>query len=109
MSKSYRNRGINFNLLGYQKPYEGPHIRRKDAIAKGLTKYFEGKTCRRGHIDFRWVEGGCNACLNERRRNRRRKNVVDPVQGPYILSYGPYLSAKQAKDQGLKIYFAGPS
>lgn len=108
MSKSFRNRGINFNLLGYQKPYEGPHIRRKDAIAKGLTKYFEGKTCRRGHIDFRWVEGGCNACLNERRRNRRRKNVVDPVQGPYILSYGPYLSAKQAKDQGLKIYFAGP-
>ncbi|AIQ94736.1 hypothetical protein [Prochlorococcus sp. MIT 0604] len=101
-------RGVNFNILGFQKPYEGPHISRKDAIAKGLTKYFEGKTCRRGHIDFRWVEGGCNACLNERKRDRRRKNVVDPIQGPYILSYGPYLSAKQARDQGLKFYYAGP-
>ena len=70
------SRGVNFNILGFQKPYEGPHISRKDAIAKGLTKYFEGKTCRRGHIDFRWVEGGCNACLNERKRDRRRKNQV---------------------------------
>ena len=102
------SRGVNFNILGFQKPYEGPHISRKDALAKGLSRYFEGKPCRRGHIDFRWVNGGCNACLNERRRTKRRKNVIDPMQGPYILSYGPYLSAKQAKDQGLKLYYAGP-
>ena len=34
-------RGVNFNSLGFQKPYEGPHISRKEA--KGLKKYFEGK------------------------------------------------------------------
>ena len=33
------------NVPYYQKPYEGPHISRKDAIAKGLNKYFQGKTC----------------------------------------------------------------
>ena len=54
------SRGIKSNIPFYQKPYEGPHIRRKDAIAKGLTKYFEGKTCSNGHIDFRWVSGGFN-------------------------------------------------
>ena len=70
------SRGIKSNIPYYQKPFEGPHISRKDAIKAGLNKYFEGKTCSNGHIDFRWVSGGCNSCLNERRKNlyRRKEN-----------------------------------
>ena len=82
-------------------------ISRKHAIAKGLNKYFEGKPCKRGHIDFRWVNGGCNSCLNERKKERRTKNAPPKEQGPKLLSYGPFLSSKEAKAQGLNRYYTG--
>ena len=38
-------------------------IARKDALAQGLTHYFTGKTCKRGHIAFRYVcDKGCSQC-----------------------------------------------
>jgi hypothetical protein len=60
-------------------------ISRKDAIAKGLTKYFTGKLCRQGHLCFRWTQGGCSECqklfvgakrdkINAYRAEHRRRN-----------------------------------
>lgn len=38
-------------------------IRRRDALAQGLTKYFTGKPCSSGHIAERWSRnGGCYDC-----------------------------------------------
>jgi len=91
-----------------KKEFEGPHISRKEAIKKGLKKYFEGKTCSRGHVDFRWVSGGCNSCLNEKRKERyRRKNIGTIQQGPKILSYGPYLTSSEAREKRLNFYYVG--
>lgn len=42
-------------------------IARKAAKAKGLRRYFTGKPCLRGHIDWRQVgDGSCSACARER-------------------------------------------
>lgn len=39
-------------------------IRRKDAKARGLTHYFTGKPCTKGHLAIRFVStGGCQDCL----------------------------------------------
>ena len=43
-------------------------ITRADAIARGLTQYFTGKPCSRGHVAIRYVMGECRACRAERSR-----------------------------------------
>lgn len=41
-------------------------IQRKDALAQGLTEYFTGKPCIRGHIAKRWaINGSCAECVLE--------------------------------------------
>lgn len=40
---------------------------RKDAMASGVTRYFTGRPCLRGHVDFRTaVKGMCCACSREK-------------------------------------------
>lgn len=39
-------------------------ISRKDAIARGLKRYFTGKPCKHGHMDEQYVSGsGCVKCI----------------------------------------------
>ncbi len=46
-------------------------IRRKDALAQGLKRYFTGKPCKRGHIADRFTsQGDCIVCSDE---NNKRK------------------------------------
>lgn len=53
-------------------------IRRKDAMALGLKRYFTNKPCKQGHVALRWTrDGGCNTCklqdaLAWKKRNRDR-------------------------------------
>ena len=37
-------------------PYDGPIVTRDAAQEAGLKRYFEGATCKRGHIAERWVK-----------------------------------------------------
>jgi 5-methylcytosine-specific restriction endonuclease McrA len=37
-------------------------IRRKDALAQGLRRYFTGKPCKAGHVAERFTNGNCVAC-----------------------------------------------
>ena len=37
-------------------------ISKKEAISRGMNKYFNGKPCKYGHISERWVHGGCVEC-----------------------------------------------
>lgn len=64
-------------------------ITRAEAKEKGLKYYFTGKPCKHGHIDIRYVYGGCRSCrnrisisyskrnrevINEQRRKRWNEN-----------------------------------
>lgn len=50
-------------------------IKRKDAIRRGMVRYFTGKQCKHGHIDERYVvDGNCVTC----RRNSFRKKSSTP-------------------------------
>jgi len=42
-------------------------ISRKEAIAKGLKRYFNGKPCKYGHVAENYVRGECVVCRDRRR------------------------------------------
>jgi hypothetical protein len=47
-------------------------IARKEALAKGLKRFFTGKPCKRGHVVERRVDtGDCVECANQRSRKWR--------------------------------------
>jgi 5-methylcytosine-specific restriction endonuclease McrA len=49
--------------------YEGPVVLRKQAKADGLTHYFQGSSCRKGHIAQRYTRNGeCVICAADRQR-----------------------------------------
>ena len=51
-------------------------ISRKDAIAKGMNRYFTGKPCKHGHIAERSViDWCCVPCRNEERRKTHLRNI----------------------------------
>ena len=51
-------------------------ISRKDAIAKGMNRYFTGKPCKHGHLAERSViDHACVPCRNEIRRKTHIKNI----------------------------------
>jgi hypothetical protein len=53
-------------------------ISRSEAAERGLTRYFTGVACTRGHVAQRYVVGyGCVACYNEQRNARRAANRVE--------------------------------
>ena len=50
-------------------------ITRQEAKEKGLSRYFTGKPCKRGHIDERQIRDGyCVSCANQVARESWRKN-----------------------------------
>lgn len=51
-------------------------ISKRQAIAVGMIKYFTGKSCPKGHIDYRHIGGFCYACAREKskRFHQRMKN-----------------------------------
>ena len=63
-------------------------ITRDAAEAQGLTYFFTGKPCRRGHIDYRFVSsGGCKRCVNRNSgRIARGTNVVTVL---HVFSVSP--------------------
>ena len=64
-------------------------ITRKEAIEQGLTHYFTGKACKRGHVAKRFVKGqlcvDCAKFYQQRDRDlinsRRRKHETSIQEG----------------------------
>lgn len=55
--------------------YDGPIIKRKDAIENGDKKYFTGKPCKHGHIDQRHTRSRlCAACDKAHKANYYKRN-----------------------------------
>ena len=50
-------------------------IARKDALAQGLTHYFTGKPCKRGHIAFRYAsDKSCSQCKKIHKKIFSKRN-----------------------------------
>lgn len=49
-------------------------ISRKEAVERGLPKYFTGKPCRRGHIATRYTAGACTKCVSIRKADLYQQN-----------------------------------
>lgn len=90
------------------------YISRQTAIKKGLTQYFTGKPCCKGHIAPQSVHGGCVVCNAERattseykaRRQRyyaanqkqiKRKNNAARIKRLYGISEVEYLALFEAQ------------
>lgn len=71
-------------------PYTGPIVTRAQAKAAGLTRYFTGKPCPRGHVSERWTASySCDTCqkldlvwrdannINGRREKRAQRAARD--------------------------------
>lgn len=71
-------------------------IRRKDAIAQGLSHYYTGKPCKRGHISARVASTrNCAECLVQIFNKKRR--VRTDAQKEASRAYGrAYMRAKRA-------------
>lgn len=63
-------------------------IARKQAIARGLNKYFTGKTCSNGHIAWRYTTSGtCEDCI--RKSTALSRPVPKVIEGQVVLSQDP--------------------
>lgn len=61
--------------------FTGPVIKKRDAKAQGLKKYFTGKPCKNGHLSERLVsDGHCIECKSENTRKRRESGYFRQYQ-----------------------------
>lgn len=55
-------------------------VSRKEAIEKGLKKYYTGKTCKNGHYSERYTVGSeCQGCLTSAVYSSRQQ-IKDRIQ-----------------------------
>lgn len=55
---------------------DGRRISRKEALARGLTRFYTGKPCRKGHVAERLTS--CNACYECKKSKNRRWAAENP-------------------------------
>lgn len=77
-------------------------VSRKEAQAQGLSKYFTGEACRRGHIAERYVAGACCECVSDRKKEiyqERREEVLAymKVQGAAYRAANPEKRAENSR------------
>jgi len=54
-----------------------PTVTRKEAIASGSTRYFTGKPCAHGHVDYRYVSDSmCFECARQKAKRQKAKHGV---------------------------------
>lgn len=94
-------------------------ITRQEALAQGLTRYFNGVPCKHGHVSERFVgNSGCSQCHHDRltknaaRKNaanrERAKNKREETRKALEKKYGrKILKREEAKALGLDRYFNG--
>lgn len=74
-------------------------LTKKDALSLGIQRYYTGKPCKHGHDSERYAKTGiCVECT------RGRKDWNRKVDG---LVYGPFISQRQAQEQGVKHFYNG--
>lgn len=93
-------------------PYSGPVITRKEALGRGLTQYFTGRPCGRGHIAPRSAKptryGNCIECERIRELDKRRQlreNRRDALQA--LFPDRRIVTRQEAIGLGIRTYFTG--
>jgi hypothetical protein len=78
-------------------------ITRSEAKAAGLTKYFTGKPCKRGHICERYMNGGCSECSHARGRASYARNLAQRLVRAAVWREANPIKAKEIswKQQGI--------
>lgn len=78
------------------KNYLKKPITRKDAISRGLTRYYTGKPCRKNHIADRDVfNGGCLECMKINRRKYEKTEKYENKMEKYHKSEKGKLTRKK--------------
>lgn len=81
-------------------------ISRKDALAKGLKRYFTGKPCKHGHIGKRYViDWGCQICKASIATRWYETHRAKALKAREVDSR--FITRKDARVKGLKKYFNG--
>ena len=63
-----------------ESTFEIPIISREEAEEKGLNKFFTGKPCLHGHIDFKYTrDGRCKSCMSISTKKYKSKNYEKVV------------------------------
>lgn len=71
------------------------------AVAAGLTRYFTGKPCKHGHVDWRRIHGECITCLNAAMTvsyHKRHAKTPDKVRAGWRIANAKYYAANQEKE-----------
>lgn len=62
-SRPINSNGVQIAVTKIQVLYDGPIVKRADAIGRNLNHYFTGKTCKHGHVDQRYTKNRkCVSC-----------------------------------------------
>jgi hypothetical protein len=83
--------------------------RRRDAKSQGLTRYYTGKPCKRGHLAERDVAGNCLECVREKRESEKTARREDPSRQAAQLARSKEKQLREAaRAQGLTWYYGQP-
>jgi hypothetical protein len=75
-------------------------ISRKEAKAQGLTRYYTGKPCLRGHVGDRIVSSeSCYACQTERQQTSGHKTYIKAYHNANSETIVPYRAAYYAANR----------
>lgn len=79
---------------------------RRVALGLGLSRFFTGRPCVNGHIDWRLTTGTCMECARASDRKRRQKQKANSKNTPFEVRV-QIVGRNSAKDLGLSRYFTG--
>ena len=92
-------------------PHTGPIVTRAEAKAAGLTRYFTGRPCQRGHLSQRrTVNHACTVC-EWKKRNRAEANAAERARharNPGYFKRHYAANAERIKARTLAAYHANP-
>lgn len=73
--------------LFFKEDIDSLPSKKSEAISLGLKWFYTGRFCKNGHLDIRYVNGGCRGCHAERRKKHRAKPSVRERELAYAREY----------------------
>ncbi len=60
--------------------------KRSDAVSLGVRRYYTGKPCKNGHLEYRDVKHGCRGCRREKERAQKKTEKGREVRKRYLAT-----------------------
>lgn len=74
--------------------FSGLPVSKSEAESLGVRRYFTGKPCKNGHLEYRDVKHGCRGCRREKEKARRKTEKGRELKKRYLAT--PNGRAKKA-------------